>query len=153
MNKQRLIREQTATNLNRLVALKGMPLPQLGWVRTLRSALGITTSQLAGRLGTKKQAISRIEKDEIVGSVSIKTMRRIAEGLDCVFVYAIVPKTTLEETVRTQARKLAIKRHAQASHTMALEDQALSASENRDVLERMINDIVNDPPPGLWDAE
>lgn len=153
MKKARLIREQTDAKLQRLIALRDEPTPAGGWVRALRAALSMTAARLANRIGVHREAISRIEKDEIAGSVSIKTMRRVAEGLDCVFVYALVPKTTLDATMRAQAGRLAIQRLSQASHTMTLEDQALSGSENKVVLARLIDDIMADPPPSLWDVE
>lgn len=153
MKKARLIREQTEAKLQRIIALRDEPTPAGGWVRALRAALNMTAARLANRIGVHREAISRIEKDEIAGSVSIKTMRRVAEGLDCVFVYALVPKTTLDATVRAQAQRLAFKRLSQASHTMALEDQALSDRENREVLSRLIDDIMDDPPASLWEVE
>lgn len=153
MSKSRLVREQIDSKLQQVSVLRGLAQPSRGWIKTVRSAIRMTGSHLASRLGIRQQSLERIERNEITGSVSIKTMRRVAEGLDCVFVYALVPKSSLEATVRAQARKLAIRRLAQASHTMALEDQALSANENREVLERMIDEIVNDPPKGLWEVE
>ena len=66
----------------------------------------MTAKQLANRLGVAQQAVARIEKEELAGSVTIKTMRRIAENLDCVFVYGFVPRISLEETVSRQAKKV-----------------------------------------------
>ncbi len=43
--------------------------------------------------------------------------------MDCVFVYAVVPRASLEEIVRNQACKVAEKRFSRTTHTMLLEDQ------------------------------
>jgi predicted DNA-binding mobile mystery protein A len=110
----------------------------------------MTAKQLAGRVGVTQQAIARIEKDELSGSVTIKTMRRVAEGLDCEFDYGFVPRQSLETTVREQARKLATKRLSRASQTMALEDQALGTEENEQVLSEMTDDLVDTLPSNLW---
>jgi len=106
MKKKKLIREQLDVSLQRLSPLLGVMAPPKGWIRAIRDALGMTARQLGNRLGVAQQAVARIEKEEMAGSVTIKTMRRIAECLDCVFVYGFVPRKSLEETVVRQAKKL-----------------------------------------------
>ncbi|MCG2660930.1 MAG: mobile mystery protein A [Kiritimatiellae bacterium] len=150
MNKKKLIREQLEVSLQRLTSLRGVSPPPKGWVRAIRNALGMTAKQLAGRLGIAQQAVARIEKDELSGSVTIKTMRRVAECLDCVFVCGFVPRSSLETSLRKQAQKFATKRLAQASQTMTLEDQALSTKENEKVLSEMVDELVNTLPSNLW---
>ena len=108
--------------------------PPKGWIRAIRDALGMTAKQLANRLGVAQQAVAHIEKGELAGSVTIKTMRRIAESLDCVFVYGFVPRISLEETVSRQAKKIAAQRLSRVSQTMSLENQALSRRENEQAL-------------------
>ena len=105
MNKKKLIREQLDASLQRLRPILNVTAPPKGWIRAIRDALGMTAKQLANRLGVAQQAVARVEKEELAGSVTIKTMRRIAERLDCVFVYGFVPRTSLEETVARQAKK------------------------------------------------
>lgn len=150
MNKQRLVREQLETTLQRLAPLRSVAQPPKGWIRAIRGALGMTAKQLAGRIGVAQQAVARIEKGELAGAVTIKTMRRVAESLDCVFVCGFVPRTNLETTLRNQAERVAAKRLQQAAHTMTLEDQALTKAENQKVLSEMVDELVATPPPNLW---
>ena len=110
----------------------------------------MTAKQLAARLGMSQQAVARIENDELAGAVTIKTMRRVAEQLNCVFVCGFVPCTSLEDTVVRQAHKVASKRLARASQTMRLEDQALSPKENQQALDDMVDSLVSTLPPTLW---
>ena len=110
----------------------------------------MSARQLAGRLGVAQQAVARIEKAELSGSVTVKTMRRIAESLDCAFVCGFVPRSSLEATLRKQAEGLAARRLAQASQTMKLEDQGLGANENKKVLAEMVDDLVETLPSDLW---
>ena len=110
----------------------------------------MTARQLASRLGVAQQAVARIEKDELSGSVTIKTMRRIAESLDCVFVCGFVPRSNLETTLRKQAQKVAAKRLSKASQTMVLEDQGLSVGENEKVLSEMVEELLDKLPSNLW---
>ena len=151
MDKKKLIREQLEISLQRLAPLHSVSAPQKGWVRAIRNALGMTAKQLASRLGVTQQAVARIEKKELAGSVAIKTMRRVAECLDCVFVCGFVPRVSLEATLRKQAQKIAAIRLAQASQTMSMEDQALSTRENEKVLSEMVDELVATLPSNLWD--
>jgi predicted DNA-binding mobile mystery protein A len=150
MNKKKLIREQLDASLQRFSPLLSVTTPPKGWIRAIRDALGMTAKQLASRLGVAQQAVARIEKEELVGSATIKTMRRIADHLNCVFVYGFVPRTSLEETVSSQARKVASKRLAQASQTMSLENQALSKRENEKVLSELVDELIRTLPSNLW---
>ena len=151
MNNKKLIREQLDVSLQRLSPLRNVPAPQKGWIRAIRHALGMTAKQLANRLSVAQQAVARIEKGELEGSVTIKTMRRIAECLDCVFVYGFVPRTSLEETVARQAKYVATQRLAQASQTMSLENQALSKKENEQILSNLVDELIRTLPSTLWD--
>jgi len=150
MNKEKLIIRQLDASLQRLKPLFDIAPPPKGWIRAIRSALGMTAKQLAGRLGIAQQAMARIEKDEPAGSVTIKTMRRIAERLDCVFVYGFVPRTSLKETVALQAKKVATLRLVQVSQTMSLENQALSRRDNEQALTDLVDDLIDTLPSTLW---
>ena len=150
MNKKKLIREQLNASLQHFSPLLEVIAPPKGWIRAIRDALGMTARQLANRLGVAQQAVARIEKEEMAGSVTIKTMRRIADSLDCVFVYGFVPRTSLEETIAHQAKKVAIQRLARASQTMSLENQALSREENERAVSDLVNELIRTLPPNLW---
>lgn len=151
MNKYKLIRRQLDESLRRFVPLCTVTPPPKGWIRAIRDAIGMSARQLAARIGISQQSVARIEKDELAGSVTIKTMRKVAEGLDCIFVCGFVPRSSLEDALRRQAEKVAASRLARASHTMALENQALDAKENKNVLSEMVDDLVATLPPNLWD--
>ncbi len=148
----KLIREQLEKSLRRFEPLRDSSPPIKGWIRAIRDALGMNGRQLADRLGEHRSRTKQIEQQELSGSLTLKTMRKTAEALDCVLVYGFVPLTSLEETVRNQARKVASKRLARASHTMGLENQALGDGENNEVLSHMIDDIIDELPSNLWDA-
>jgi predicted DNA-binding mobile mystery protein A len=150
MNKSKLIREQLEVSLQRLAPLRSVAQPPKGWIRAIRDALGMTAKQLAGKLGVAQQAVARIEKDELAGAVTIKTMRRVAESLDCVFVCGFVPRSSLETTLRSQAECVAAKRLRQASHTMTLEDQSLTKAEDQKVLSELVDELVDTLPANLW---
>ena len=86
----------------------------------------------------------------MTGAVTVKTLQRVAESLDCVFVYGFVPRTSLASTVRRQVQGVAAKRLEKASQTMALENQALRQKENQKILSDMVDDLTDKPPKNLW---
>lgn len=149
--KTKLIREQLEKTLRKFEPLRDSPPPIKGWIRAIRDALGMNGRQLADRLGEHRSRTKQIEQQEMTGSLTLKTIRKIAEALDCVFVYGLVPRTSLEETVRDQAKQIALKRLARASHTMKLENQALGTKENKEILSSMIEEIMDELPSNLWD--
>lgn len=146
-----IARQQLDKTLSGYAGLTQNAPPVKGWIRAIREALGMSGKQLASRLNVSQPRIPRLEQDEVSGVVSLKTMRQAAEALDCVFVYAIVPRTSLKETVRTQARKVAEARAQRVSHTMLLEAQNLSAEEQRASLDAAVEEFVREMPKELWE--
>lgn len=122
--------------------------PARGWIKGIRESLGMTTAQLAKRLGIKHATVVAIEQSETKGTIELATLRRVAEALDCRLVYALAPKTTLELAVRDRARALARRRRTAVEHSMLLENQKV---EERD-FEARLDDIVRETNPRLfWD--
>jgi len=147
-----IARQQLDNTLSDYAALKQNSPPIKGWIRAIREALGMSGKQLANRLKVSQPRIPKLEQDELSGVVSLKTMRQAAEAMDCVFVYAIVPRSTLEETVRAQARKVAESRTQRVSHTMLLEAQNLSSREQRASIEAAADELVREMPKELWES-
>lgn len=127
--------------------------PVKGWIRAIREALGMSGTQLARRLQVSQPRIPRLEQDELTGSVTLKTMQQVAEALDCTFVYALVPRTSLAETVRNQARTVAKERMERVAHSMLLEAQSLSTDEQQASLEAAIDELAREMPRELWDKQ
>ena len=126
--------------------------PIKGWIRAIRDALGMNMRQLAERLGVSQSRIVRIEQDELTGALTIKTLEKIADKLDCVFVYGFCPRTTLENTVRKQAAGIAQKRMNTISHHMYLEAQELTNHHSKEAFESMVEEIM-EAPSKLWDVK
>ncbi len=124
--------------------------PQEGWVRTVRTALGMSGPQLARRLGVTKARISKVERDEPLGKVTLKTMHRMAEAMNCRFVYAVIPDREVERVLRDQAMKKATERVRVASTHMALEAQALGEEKLSAETERIASEIMNTMPSDFW---
>lgn len=122
--------------------------PVRGWVRANREALGMSTAQLAKRVGVRQPSIVAMEQSEAKGSIELATLRRLAEALDCTLVYALLPNKPLEQTVRERARLFARRRLEPIEHSMSLEDQKVARKDN----EALIDEIVRETNPRrFWD--
>src|SRR5690348_11693021 len=99
---------------------KGAARPARGWVRAIREALGMTTAQLARRIGVKQPRVIELEKAEIAGAVTLQTMERAAEALGCRLVYVLIPHRPLEETLRARAAAAAEEQLAAIEQSMRL---------------------------------
>lgn len=150
-SRKRLVLEQTSESVERFRAVANIQPPVKGWIRAVREALGMTGAQFAKRLGVTPPRVTRLEQAEVAGAATIRTMRQAAEAVDCVFVYAVVPRSTLEELVHTRAAKVASERLGRSAHTMRLEDQGLSDKEMRRALAAAVSDLVATMPRTLWD--
>ena len=127
--------------------------PNLGWIRSIRMALGMSSKQLADRMHVKPPRITELENAEIQGNITLKSLRRAAEALDCEVVYALVPRSDLESILKTQAHKVAQRNLGNVAHTMLLEKQSLSERENARQMARMVAEWIKDPPRWMWDLE
>ena len=150
---RKLAREQLDQTLNRFESLRTVARPRMGWIRAIRDALGMTGGQLAKRLNVNKQRVSRIEQDERLGNVTLKTLRGVADALDCVFIYGFVPRGSLEQALRNQAESVARKRMDRSNQTMRLEHQELSEENKEKAMKDMVRDIIEAMPKSLWDEE
>jgi predicted DNA-binding mobile mystery protein A len=100
--------------------------PSKGWIRSIRQALGISSGELARRLGTSRQLPLQFEKGEAADRITLKSLRAIANALDCDLVYALVPRAgSMQEVIENRARAEAQDRVLGVEHSMALEDQAV----------------------------
>jgi len=151
MENRALIRKQLDQRLNLFAVVKNSPLPMRGWIRAIRDALGMTGQQLARRLGVQKQRITALEKGEVEGTVTINSMRKAAEAMDCVFVYALLPRDSLQENVERQARKYAEKIHATVQHSMLLEKQGLTADESGQGIKANTEKFVRETARDMWE--
>lgn len=100
--------------------------PRLGWVRAVRDALGMSTRQLAVRMGVSQTSVVKLEQSEVGETVQLATLRRAADALNCDLVYALVPREgSLEQTVLTQAQHRANSLVHAVDRSMELENQAV----------------------------
>lgn len=144
-------RKQLDKRLNKLRNSDALSRPPRGWIKAIREALGMTTTQFGKRLGVSQSTALGFEKSEVSKGITLETLERAARALDCRLVYALVPSKPLELLVEGQARELAKKRLRATSHSMALEDQRVDEADERDHLERLVQKLLNQPGSALWE--
>lgn len=125
--------------------------PPKGWLRAIRDAIGMTTAQMATRLGVSQPRIIGLEQDEARGAVTLDTLNRAARALDCTLVYALVPNQSLEHMVRHRANQIAAARIARVDHSMRLENQGLSKQDLRAEHQRLANELLQGNLRRVWD--
>ena len=118
-------------------------------MKAIREAIGMSGQQFANRLAVAWQSMDGLEKSEANGTVTLNTLRKAAEALDCRLVYALVPNApSLEALVNNRARQIALAALSNVTQTMLLEGQASSEADLEQRIKEYINDHVRDSD--LW---
>lgn len=140
-NERALARKNLDKRLNPIRSSNIFARPPRGWVKAIREALGMTAEQMAMRMGVTKPRIYKIEKAEAEGSLTLDSLQRAANALDCELVYALVPKQPLETTIEQRALLEAKKRMQRTAHTMSLEDQSVDDADQRKQIEALAKEL------------
>ena len=148
------VRGYFEARLDRLRLVGEEPTPPRGWIRAIRDSLGMSGTELAARMGVGQSTVSGLEHSEVQGTIRLDTLRRAADSLGCDLVYYLSPRTTLEATVRQQARRKAL---------VQLEESGLSGSGEDPSEDLTSQDVSGDigallerltaahmDQPGLW---
>ena len=141
-------RRHLDNRLGRLQSLVDEPRPPRGWIRAIRDALGMSSTELASRLHVSQSTVPDLERSEARGTVQLDTLRRAANALECDLVYFLVPRTTLDDAVRTQARRKAEHHLATVTHNMRLEDEVVSEADAAAQLDELGYQLID--KRGLW---
>jgi len=97
---------------------------------------------LAERLGVSSAAVNKLEQAELRGGITIRKLAEVAAALDCTLVYALVPHSTLEQTVAAQARNVAAEMLGYVARTMALEAQGIGDERKREAVDRYAQQLA-----------
>ncbi|MDT8376421.1 MAG: mobile mystery protein A [Mariprofundaceae bacterium] len=148
-----IARQQLDKRLQAFAELKKSQPPMRGWIRAIRDALGMTAEQLARRMGVRRQRANALEKGEVAGTATINSIRKAAEAMDCVFVYALVPRDSLQANVERQAMKYAEKTDTAVQHSMVLEQQGLTAGEIRQGIHANAQRFARETVRDMWEID
>lgn len=129
----------------------GVEPPNHGWLRAIRTALGMSVDQLATRVGMSAANLADLEEAEAAGHAPLGELERVASSLGCRLVYGLVPQQTLKTLVEEQVRKVAEKRVGYMEQLLRQHGHALSAKEIGHHVEEFSRIILNHLPGSLWD--
>ncbi|WP_068599384.1 mobile mystery protein A [Vaginella massiliensis] len=150
--KNNLQRKQLDEKLRAISALQNVQTPVGGWLKAIRTTLGMSLEQLGNKLGVTKQSIQSLEKREKEGSITINSLKETAQALDMKFVYALLPiDGSLEQLVERKAEILAKDIVMRTTQTMALEDQENAQARLKEAIEERKKEIIESNPKILWD--
>jgi predicted DNA-binding mobile mystery protein A len=124
--------------------------PRSGWVRAIRESLGMSAAAFARRLGMTPVGVRKLESAEASDAITLASLRKLAQALDCELQYALVPRNRLQQQVRDRAEMVAQERLRPIAHSMALEDQAVQGPQNKLQLEVAIKDLIEGSRRELW---
>jgi predicted DNA-binding mobile mystery protein A len=148
MNIQKLRLSQVERALRQAAA---PPRPAPGWVHTIRTAIGMTTRQLASRVGVSQSTLAALEKSESDGRITLQSLRRLADALDCDLEYTLVPRSSLKKRIEERAELIAHNRVSSTLHSMRLEDQAPTATLDKKEIAEVKKALLASNWKQLWE--
>ena len=126
-------------------------IPQEGWVRSIRKALGMTVKQLAIRLNVNPSRVVKIETSELEGAITLHTMRETAAQLGCHFAYQFIPKNSLQISIENRAREFAEIAVLRIANTMDLESQSVEKKWLEEQITEMTQELLQKSWRHLWE--
>ena len=152
MRKKSLQIQQLNSKMLVVASIKKITPPPTGWIKAVRTALGMSLQQLGNKISITKQSLTDIERREKNGSITLKTLRDAANALDMELVYGFAPKDgSLDALIDRKAKELATQIVLRTSNTMKLEDQGNSNERIQKAIEERAASIKNEMPKILWD--
>lgn len=126
-------------------------IPQ-GWIRSSRTAIGMTLKQLAKRLGFSVPAAKNFEMREVDEAITLASLRKIANAMEMDLVYYFKPKQdSLDDLLQFRAEMKAKELMERSNQAMLLENQEADNKNKSREYDRLITEIRNQKLSSLWD--
>ncbi|MDE1990340.1 MAG: helix-turn-helix domain-containing protein [Betaproteobacteria bacterium] len=71
--------------------------PGMGWARAIREAMELSTTEMGRRIGMSHAGVRKLELSELAMMISLASLYKLAEGLDCDLRYVLLPRTPLTQ--------------------------------------------------------
>ena len=145
------VARQKTRQLDDVLATASIPSPpRIGWIASIRQALGMSKTQLAKRVNIARQSLDDLESNELKETITLASMRNVANALGCELRYVLVPRKPLEKMIAEQALQKASKKLSRVNQSQALEASAIE----KEALSRAIIDLAKEieikRPANLW---
>lgn len=132
---------QVTRRIESLRSIKEKASVREGWIKYMRTALGLTLSDLAKLASLSIASVAQAERRETEGQVSLSTLKKMADAMECELVYAFVPKKDLNTMIHDKAFDKARKTLNLADLHMKLEDQKVTGDE-KERIERLAKKFI-----------
>jgi len=133
-----------------LAAVELPSVPRSGWIASIRQALGMSKTQLAKRLSIAGPSLNELESNEVKETITLASLRKVADALGCDLQYVLVPRKPLERQIAEQALKKASSRLGRVNQSQALEASALEADSLSGAIKDLAKELEVTRPSGLW---
>lgn len=151
---RQMARRQLDKRIESLPNYTQLKQPPKGWIKAIREAIGMTTRQLASRIGITQPTLTYLENAEAKGSITIDSLKRAANALDCDLAYVLIPRRGgLNEIVEEQAIKAARHKLKSAKHTMALEKQSVDKDDEQEQIIRIAKSLAEKSDSSIWEVK
>lgn len=151
-DKRRLLIEQLDEKLKPFQKARMVLTPERGWINTIRKTLNMTLAQLGTKLNITRQGVKRIEESEANGTITLNSLKDVANAMDLKLVYALIPKSgTIDDLIDTQAKKLAKKIVLRTNQNMKLENQGIGDDKINKTIKDLAKEIKRELRKSLWD--
>lgn len=127
------------------------PRPPAGWIHTIRSALGMTTRQLAAQLDISQSTLATLQKSEAEDRITLQSLRKVADALDCDLQYVLMPRSSLQKRIEKRAETIAHKRVERILHSMHLENQAPTMYVDKKEVLKVQKSLLDTNWKQLWE--
>jgi predicted DNA-binding mobile mystery protein A len=151
-NYQQLQIDQISAQVKALSKPSLKQAPAKGWILSIRNALGMSSYQLAKRLGVSQMTVIDWEQREAKGTITLQSLKKVANALQCDLVYALVPRKPLGKILEDRAIQRAELSVEQIRHSMALENQGTSSIYKKRAVKEMARRLLEEKPKRLWDS-
>jgi predicted DNA-binding mobile mystery protein A len=145
------VARQITRQLDDILATMHLPSrPRIGWIASVRQALGMSKTQLAKRIDITRPSLDELESNELKETITLASMRKIADALGCDVHYILVPRKPLEQMIAERAMKKASTKLGRVNQSQALEASALEAASLSGAVVDLAKEYEVNRPTDLW---
>jgi predicted DNA-binding mobile mystery protein A len=145
------VARQVTRQLDDILAAVHLPSrPRIGWIASVRQALGMSKTQLAKRIDITRPSLNELESNEVKEAITLASMRKIADALGCDVQYILVPRKPLAQMIAERAMKKASTKLGRVNQSQALEASALKAASLSGAVVDLAKEYEVNRPADLW---
>ena len=145
------VARQITRQLDDILAAVHLPSrPRIGWIASVRQALGMSKTQLAKRIDITRPSLDELESNEFKETITLASLRKVADALGCDVQYVLVPRKPLEQMIAERALKKASTKLGRVNQSQALEASALEAASLSGAVVDLAKEYEVNRPADLW---